>query len=101
MQDKVVIVTGAFGALGRVVARTLAARGARLGLVDAAGSAPDALAEEFAAQLLMPGIDLARLDAAQAVVAQVVARFGVLDAVVNIAGGFRWETVGEGDVATW
>ena len=101
MQDKVVIVTGAFGALGRVVAGTLAARGARLGLVDAAGSVPEALAQEFAAQLLMPGIDLARLDAAQAMVAQVVARFGVLDAVVNIAGGFRWETVDEGDVATW
>ena len=101
MQDKVVIVTGAFGALGRVVAGTLAARGARLGLVDAAGSVPEALAQEFAAHLLMPGIDLARLDAAHAMVAQVVARFGVLDAVVNIAGGFRWETVDEGDVATW
>ncbi len=101
MQDKVVIVTGAFGVLGRVVAGTLAARGARLGLVDAAGSVPEALAEEFAAHLLMPGIDLARLDAAQAAVAQVVARFGLLDAVVNVAGGFRWETVGEGDAATW
>jgi len=46
MQDKVVIVTGAFGALGRVVAGTLAARGARLGLVDAAGSVPEALAQD-------------------------------------------------------
>ena len=101
MQDKVVIVTGAFGALGRVVAATLAARGARLGLVDAAQAVPDPIAGEFAAHLLMPGIDLASLDATQAMVAQVVARFGALDAVVNIAGGFRWETVAEGDVATW
>ena len=101
MQDKVVIVTGAFGALGRVVAATLASRGARLGLVDAAGVVPDSLAEEFAAHLLMPGIDLASLDATRAMVAQVVARFGALDAVVNIAGGFRWETVDDGDPASW
>ena len=101
MQDKVVIVTGAFGALGRVVAATLATRGARLGLIDAAQAVPGALAEEFAAHLLMPGIDLASLDATRAMVAQVVARFGALDAVVNIAGGFRWETVDDGDPATW
>ena len=99
--DKVVIVTGAFGALGRVVATTLAARGARLGLVDFAGAAPEELTQEFAAHLLLPGVDLARLDATQAMVAQVVARFGALDAVVNIAGGFRWERVDDGDVATW
>lgn len=101
MQDKVVIVTGAFGALGRVVAATLATRGARLGLIDAAQAVPEALAEEFAAHLLMPGIDLASLDATRAMVAQVVARFGALDAVVNIAGGFRWETVDDGEPATW
>ena len=101
MQDKVVIVTGAFGALGRVVAGTLASRGARLGLVDAAGVVPDAFASEFAAHLVLPGIDLSSAAATQAMVAQVVARFGALDAVVNIAGGFRWETVADGDAATW
>ena len=101
MQDKVVIVTGAFGALGRVVASTLASRGARLGLVDAAGVVPGPFASEFAAHLVLPGIDLSNADATQAMVAQVVARFGALDAVVNIAGGFRWETVADGDAATW
>lgn len=101
MQDKVVIVTGAFGALGRVVAATLASRGVRLGLVDSAGVVPDTLSEEFAAHLLMPGIDLASLDATRAMVAQVVARFGALDAVVNIAGGFRRGTVDDGDPASW
>ncbi|HEY2928602.1 SDR family NAD(P)-dependent oxidoreductase [Piscinibacter sp.] len=101
MQDKVVIVTGAFGALGRVVATSLARRGARLALVDASGTVPDALASEFVAHLLLPGIDLANHEATQAMVAQVVARYGALDAVVNIAGGFRWETVADGDPATW
>ena len=101
MQGKVVIVTGAFGALGRVVARTLALRGARLGLVDASSALPEALASEFAAHLVLPGVDLSSLDATQAMVAQVVGRRGGLDAVVNIAGGFRWETVAAGDPATW
>ena len=50
--------TGAFGALGQVVARTLVQRGARVALLDAAPSVPAALAEEFATQSLMPGIDL-------------------------------------------
>lgn len=101
MQDAVIIVTGAFGALGRVVARTLAARGARLALADAAPSAPEALRAEFGAQLLLPGTDLTDRDATRAMVARVMARFGALDGVVNIAGGFRWETVADGDPATW
>jgi len=101
MKDKTVIVTGAFGALGRVVARTLAAQGARLALVDAAPTVPDALATEFSAHLLLPGVDLTSPGATQAMVAQVVARYRTLDALVNVAGAFRWETVAEGDPATW
>jgi len=101
LQDKIVIVTGGFGALGRVVAGTLAAQGARLALVDASGTVPEALAGEFSNHLLLPGVDLASPAATQAMVANVLARYGGLDAVVNIAGAFRWETVADGDPATW
>jgi NAD(P)-dependent dehydrogenase (short-subunit alcohol dehydrogenase family) len=101
LQDKVVIVTGAFGALGRVVVRTLVAQGAKLALVDAAPAVPEALAGEFAGQLLLPAFDLASQSATQAMVAKVVARYAGIDGVVNIAGGFRWETVADGDPATW
>ena len=101
LQGKIVIVTGAFGALGRVVARTLVAQGARLALVDAAPAAPEPVAAEFAAHQLLPAIDLSSAQATQAMVAQVVERHGGLDAAVNIAGAFRWETVAEGDPATW
>ena len=101
LQDKIVIVTGAFGALGRVVARTLATQGARLALVDAAPAAPDPVVTEFAGHQLLPGIDLSSAQATRAMVAQVVERHGALDAAVNIAGGFRWETIAEGDPATW
>lgn len=101
LKDRIVIVTGAFGALGRVTARSLASQGAKLALVDAAPAPPQELASEFSAHLLLPGTDLADAEATQAMVARVVAHFGALDAAVNIAGGFRWETVAEGDPATW
>lgn len=101
LKDRIVIVTGAFGALGRVAARTLAAQGAKLALVDAGPTAPQELASEFAGHLLLPAVDLADAQATQAMVASVVAHLGALDATVNIAGGFRWETVAEGDPATW
>jgi NAD(P)-dependent dehydrogenase (short-subunit alcohol dehydrogenase family) len=28
-------------------------------------------------------------------------RFGGIDVLVNVAGGFRWETLADGDVETW
>jgi NAD(P)-dependent dehydrogenase (short-subunit alcohol dehydrogenase family) len=101
MQDKTVIVTGAFGALGQVVARTLVQAGAKVVLMDAAPAAPAALAAEFQSQLLIAGADLSNYSATEAAVAQAASKFGGIDALVNIAGGFRWETIEAGDPATW
>lgn len=101
LQDRIVIVTGAFGALGQVTARTLALQGAHLALVGSRSATPEALAQEFAGQLLLPGVDLADAGAAQGMVEQVVGHFGAVDAAVNIAGAFRWETVAEGSPGTW
>jgi NAD(P)-dependent dehydrogenase (short-subunit alcohol dehydrogenase family) len=101
MRDKVIAITGASGALGRVVAATLAAQGARLALLEAAPKLADALAKAFASHLLIPATDLSRLEAASAAIAQVVAHYGGLDALVNIAGGFRWQTLEGGDLAVW
>ncbi|MBI5276135.1 MAG: SDR family NAD(P)-dependent oxidoreductase [Burkholderiales bacterium] len=96
LQDRVVIVTGAFGVLGRATARTLAGHGAKLALVDAGQAPADAIDG-----LVLPGVNLSDAAATQAMVAEVVAKLGSLDAVVNIAGAFRWETVADGDPATW
>lgn len=101
MSHPVYIVTGAFGALGQVVVRTLASQGARIAALDAAPSVPEALQREFAGHLLLPGCDLARADATEAAVASVLAHHGRIDGLVNVAGGFRWETIAEGDPATW
>ncbi len=96
---RTVIVTGAFGALGRVVAARLAKLGAKVAWVDAAPGVPDELVEYHACTL--PGVDLRVAEAVQKMVNRVQAQFGPLDAVVNVAGGFRWETIGTGEIATW
>jgi NAD(P)-dependent dehydrogenase (short-subunit alcohol dehydrogenase family) len=46
-------------------------------------------------------VDLADPAAAERAVGQVVERFGRLDALINVAGTFRWETLEGGSLATW
>lgn len=99
LQGRRVAVTGAFGSLGGAVVRALQADGARVAAIDRA-AAPAADADLGDAHLL-GGVDLAHGDAATAALDRAAAALGGLDALVNIAGTFRWETVAEGDVDTW
>jgi NAD(P)-dependent dehydrogenase (short-subunit alcohol dehydrogenase family) len=100
-QQTTVVVTGAFGALGTAVARRFAARGARLGLIGHA-AVPPAAAQEFAGiHVLVGGVDLTSMEAAAAAVRSVASPAGAIHVLANIAGGFRWETLEEGSVATW
>jgi NAD(P)-dependent dehydrogenase (short-subunit alcohol dehydrogenase family) len=46
-------------------------------------------------------VDLTSATGASDAMAKIVAHFGRLDALVNVAGGFRWETVADGSVDTW
>lgn len=97
MQDKVVIVTGAAGILGQQVANTLAERGARLMLVDLHqppwGGDSDAVS--------IGNVDLTDPEHAVEVVNQTLEYFGQVDGVVNIAGGFVWQTQLEASLDTW
>jgi NAD(P)-dependent dehydrogenase (short-subunit alcohol dehydrogenase family) len=102
MHGKVVVVTGAFGVLGAAVARKFAADGARVALVDVATQPSVALAGEFGgSHLLLGGVDLAEFETTRKAIAAIAMRFGGIDVLVNVAGGFRWETFEEGDVETW
>jgi len=98
MAGRVVVTTGAFGALGRAVAQAVAGQGAQLALIDAAPNAPEDLP---AGALALPGVDLSDPAAAEQAVARVVERFGRLDVVINVAGTFRWETLEGGSLTTW
>jgi NAD(P)-dependent dehydrogenase (short-subunit alcohol dehydrogenase family) len=100
-QQRVVIVTGAFGALGRAVAHRFAATGATVGLLDR-GAVPPELAREFhGPHILIPGVDLADADSTAKAISSAVDRTSRIDVLVNVAGGFRFETLESGDIATW
>lgn len=97
LTGKRVAVTGGFGALGRAVGEVLTRQGARVALIDRA--APPAARPT--GEALLGGVDLTQAEAAQAAFAQAAAALGGLDGLVNVAGGFRWELVATGSVATW
>ncbi len=97
MSDKVIVVTGAFGALGRAVAQRAADRGYAVAMLDYA-AAP---AELAGAKLVYGGVDLTKPDQTTAVMQQVRDNAGRIDALLNIAGGFTFRTLSEGDGAAW
>jgi NAD(P)-dependent dehydrogenase (short-subunit alcohol dehydrogenase family) len=97
MDGKVVVVTGASGALGKVVAETALARGAKVAGVDHAASQIPVTAT----RIELGGVDLSDAAQAKKAIDAAAAHFGRLDALINIAGGFAFETVAEGDPKTW
>jgi len=97
LKEKVIVVTGAAGALGRVVVEVALARGARVAAIDHAA----AQAAPTARQIECGGVDLTYAAQARTAIDTAAAHFGRLDALVNIAGGFAFETVVEGDPKTW
>lgn len=92
-RGKVVVVTGAAGALGTAVAHEFASRGAKLALVDIIAIAGP--------QLSLVG-DLTDTRAAQTIVANITGKLGRIDVLANVAGGFTMgDTVHETTDATW
>jgi len=98
LQHKVVAVTGGLGALGQAVVRALRAAGARVAVLDRM-NAPAGVADPDV--LVQGGIDLADGAQADAALERAAAELGGLDALVNIAGTFRWETLEQGSAETW
>lgn len=93
--DRVVLITGATGPLGRAAAAAFAADGARLGLVGTDAARLGALAGELALAetAWVPAVaDLTDRDAARAAVALVEARFGRIDVLLHLVGGWTGGT---------
>lgn len=99
LQDRVYVVTGGFGALGQALAGALGEQGARVALLDRAqvrlGS------QDTERTLHLGGVDLGVPGAAQGALAHVVQRWQRIDGLINVAGGFAWETLAEGSLETW
>ncbi|WOK35361.1 SDR family oxidoreductase [Sphingomonas sp. C3-2] len=91
-----IIVAGGFGALGRAVVAELQARGAAVAVVDMApvpaGSGAD---------VAIGGVDLADPAQVADAYAKAAGALGGLDGVVNVAGGFTWETMADGSLDSW
>jgi NAD(P)-dependent dehydrogenase (short-subunit alcohol dehydrogenase family) len=89
--DRVALITGASGGLGRVAAAAFAADGWRLGLV---GTKPDRLRDVAAASSIADDrwvaatADLRDADQAVGAVRTVTDRFGRIDALLHLIGGF-------------
>jgi NAD(P)-dependent dehydrogenase (short-subunit alcohol dehydrogenase family) len=99
LKDKRIVITGGFGALGAAVVRAALDAGAKVAAVDRA-DAPHPGADLAAAQCF-GGVDLADADQAKTTLDNAAKALGGLDALVNIAGTFRWETLAEGKLDTW
>lgn len=101
-QDRTVVITGAAGNLGRAVADAFAGRGANLVLVDLKNEALQRVFGAGDSRRLLAAANL--LDQAQldAMAMQAVERFGRIDVLANLAGGFRMgEPVHATSDTTW
>jgi NAD(P)-dependent dehydrogenase (short-subunit alcohol dehydrogenase family) len=99
LKDMRVAVTGGFGSLGVAVIQAAKAAGAQIAAIDQA--AVPANPTELDDVALYGGVDLSSPAATKAALARIAADLGGLDAVVNTAGGFRWEKLEGGTLDTW
>jgi NAD(P)-dependent dehydrogenase (short-subunit alcohol dehydrogenase family) len=101
-KNDVVMITGATGNLGRAVANAFARRNASLCLLVRELVDLEPLRREGAADVLACPADLMDGKAIEAAVATAVKRFGRIDVLCNIAGGFAMgEAVHEIDAKSW
>ena len=96
MPTGVAVVTGAAGALGRVVCQRLADKDWSVAAIDL--GEPERLPEAASSR---HRADLVSAADAERVFAEIAAGSGAIAGLVNVAGGFVWETVADGAVETW
>src|SRR2546429_1072848 len=93
LKEKIALVTGASGGIGRAIARGLAAEGARVALCarDKATleTAAAEIARETRAEPFIVAGDLSRLEEVERAAREVHRRFGRIDILVNNAGAIR------------
>ena len=90
--DRVVLITGATGDFGPYVAKAFAQTGARLALTARKLDQAQALASDLGLndERALPAIvDVTQAESVAAWVAAVLARWGRVDVLVNVAGGYK------------
>ncbi|HEX7916918.1 MAG TPA: SDR family NAD(P)-dependent oxidoreductase, partial [Rudaea sp.] len=97
LQGKRIAVTGAAGSLGSAIVSAALDAGATVAAID---HAPVAAMDsknlhEFG------GVDLSSAEATEKAFTTIGEKLGGLDALINVAGTFRWEKLEGGKLATW
>lgn len=104
INEQVIVITGAAGAVGSVVARSAAQAGAKLALWDHSEERLATLKQDLPADttLITVVADLTTQEGVQKAVEQTVDQFGSIHALMHIAGGFAMPgPVHEGHFDAW
>ncbi|MFH2039932.1 MAG: SDR family oxidoreductase [Chloroflexota bacterium] len=91
LEDRVVVVTGATGGLGKVAARIFSGQGSRLALISTGSQKLKELASELALpqdRVLTHVADLSQASAVQEVVDVILSKFSQVDILVHLVGGW-------------
>lgn len=95
LKTKVIVVTGALGQLGSAVAAEVLRQQGQVALVDVRRQAEPGASPAWA-------VDLTSLADVTAAMDDIAQRFGGIDGLVNIAGGFTWQPFAQSaDLAEW
>jgi NAD(P)-dependent dehydrogenase (short-subunit alcohol dehydrogenase family) len=86
LQDRCALLTGAASGIGRESARRFAAEGCRVALADIDGAGAQRVADELGPRAIALQFDVASEPGWEAAMQSVLAAFGRLDIVCNIAG---------------
>ena len=98
LENKVVIVTGAAGGIGRAIAEEAGREGARLALVDSDEDslvATAAAIQSNGAEVLTCAIDITNRVTWQQRIGEIAEHFGAIDAMVNNAMWVKYEPIAE------
>ncbi|ARP76562.1 SDR family oxidoreductase [Bordetella genomosp. 6] len=95
----VVAIAGGMGALGRALAQRFRRRGDLVVVLDRATDA--AGRPQAGADLALLDVDLNDVASTRHAFDTIARRFGRLDALVSVAGGFHHETLADGGVEAW
>jgi len=94
MSKRVIVITGGHGVLGRAVVESALADELSVAVIDHASG------QSASEGVLEPGgVDLTDPASAKTAIDAVAAHFGRLEALVNVAGGFVWQTTDDADPA--
>lgn len=104
LKDKVAIITGGTGALGKAVVSAFLEEGARVSctyIVEEELKGLSSIVEKYKPRLILIRANVTKEKQVSRVVDRTLRRFGRIDVLVNIVGGFTYATIVDTDEKTW